>query len=82
MAVIKKQNLHGLEVCDIKSSNISKTIYSGDNKELIIEFKKGGKYGYKPVSQELYTQFLNSSSQGSFFVHGIKNNKDITCSKI
>lgn len=82
MSILKKQLIEGLEVCDIDSSDLKRSIYDESTKELIIEFKKGTKYGYKPVSEMIYQKFLTSSSQGKFFVAAIKNNREIVCSKI
>lgn len=82
MAILNKKIVEGLEVCDIESSDLKRSIYDETTKELIIEFKKGTKYGYKPVSEMIYQKFLSSSSQGKFFVAVIKHDKDIKCSKI
>ena len=65
---IKSEKIEGTKIiCEIESSNLSKTDYDTISKKLIVEFKNGSSYEYENVPHELYTQFRMSESQGSFF---------------
>lgn len=67
MSIIKEE-IKGTKILnEIKSSNIKKTEYDTESKDLIVEFNNGLKYEYKNVPHNLYTQFRNSESQGKFF---------------
>lgn len=67
MAIIKEEIIGTRILNEIKSSNISKTEYNTETKDLIVEFNNGVKYEYKDVPHQLYTQFRISESQGKFF---------------
>ena len=53
--------------CVIDSSNLLKTQYFANNKNLYIFFKRGHVYAYQNVPHEIYEQFEKSDSQGEFF---------------
>jgi hypothetical protein len=54
------------------SSNIDKIGYEQSTQTLEITFRSGGTYRYKPVSRELWDQFINAGSVGKFFHREIK----------
>lgn len=80
--IISKKTIEGIEVAEIESSNISRSYYTPSSNELIIEFKKGGKYAYKPVSVQMYERFLKAESQGKYFLNEIKNNPSVDFNKV
>lgn len=67
MAITREEIIGTRILNEIKSSNISKTEYNTETKDLIVEFNNGVKYEYKDVPHQLYTQFRISESQGKFF---------------
>ena len=67
MGIIKEEIFGTRILNEIKSSNISKTEYNTETKDLIVEFNNGVRYEYKDVPHQLYTQFRISESQGKFF---------------
>jgi hypothetical protein len=60
------------EMTEVKSSLISSIGYDEDQKELTVEFKKGGTYGYRPVPHAVFTAMQEAKSVGSFFLRNIK----------
>ena len=81
--IINKQNIMGIKkeiiegtkiICEIESTNLTKTDYDTISKKLIVEFKNGTLYEYEEVPHQLYTQFRMSQSQGSFFSKNIEKN--------
>lgn len=60
------------EMTEVKSSLIAAVGYDNEKKELTVEFKKGGTYGYKPIPYAVYTAMLEAVSVGSFFLRNIK----------
>ena len=65
---ITKETIKGTNIiCEIESSNISKTDFNTESKKLIVDFKTGAQYEYEDVPHEVYTRFRMSESQGSFF---------------
>jgi plastocyanin len=56
----------------VKSSLIAAVGYDEAQKELTVEFKKGGTYGYKAVPHAVYTAMLEAVSVGSFFLRNVK----------
>ena len=61
------------EMTEVKSSLIAAVGYDEAQKELTVEFKKGGIYSYKPVPHAVYTAMLEAISVGKFFLRNIKN---------
>jgi hypothetical protein len=67
MAIIK-ETISGTKITnEIKSSNIRKTEYDTETKNLIVEFNNGLRYEYNEVPHQVYTKFRMSESQGKFF---------------
>lgn len=65
---ILREEIRGAKIInEIKSSNIKKTEYDTEIKELIVEFNNGSKYQYFDVPHQIYTKFRMSESQGKFF---------------
>jgi aspartokinase-like uncharacterized kinase len=67
MGIIREQ-INGTKIInEIQSSNISKTEFDTETKELVVEFNNGLRYSYENVPHQVYTQFRMSESQGKFF---------------
>ena len=67
MAILREQITGTKIINEIQSSNIKKTEYDTQSKELVVEFNNGLIYSYEDVPHQLYTQFRMSESQGKFF---------------
>lgn len=66
--VIIREQINGTKIInEIQSSNIRKTEFDTETKELVVEFNNGLKYSYENVPHQVYTQFRMSESQGKFF---------------
>ena len=74
MAIIKEEIIGTKIVNEIQSSNIRKTEYDTETKNLLVEFNNGAKYEYQEVPHQVYTQFRMSESQGKFFSTKISKN--------
>lgn len=71
MAILK-ETIDGTKILnEISSSNIVRSEYDVETKQLIIEFKNSTKYKYENVPHEIYTRFRMSESQGKFFTTDI-----------
>ena len=67
MAILREE-IRGTKIInEIQSSNIKKTEFDTESKELIVEFNNGLRYSYENVPHQVYTQFRMSESQGKFF---------------
>jgi hypothetical protein len=67
MAILKEE-IRGTKIInEIQSSNIKKTEFDTESKELVVEFNNGLRYLYEGVPHQIYTQFRTSDSQGKFF---------------
>jgi hypothetical protein len=67
MAILREE-IRGTKIInEIQSSNIRKTEFDTESKELIVEFNNGLRYLYENVPHQVYTQFRMSESQGKFF---------------
>jgi hypothetical protein len=74
MAILKEE-INGTKIInEIQSSNIRRTEFDTDSKELVVEFNNGLRYLYEGVPHQLYTQFRMSESQGKFFSLKIAKN--------
>ena len=62
-----------MDLTPVKSSLITAVGYDEAQKELTVEFKKGGTYSYKLVPHAVYTAMLEAISVGKFFLRNIKN---------
>jgi len=67
MAIIKETYEGTKIINEINSSNLVKSEYDTETKNLIVEFNNGVRYEYQEVPHQLYTQFRISESQGKFF---------------
>lgn len=71
MAILKEE-IKGTKILnEIKSSNIKKTEYDTETKNLVVEFNNGLKYEYEDVPHQTYTKFRMAESQGKFFTTDI-----------
>ena len=67
MAILKEE-IRGTKIInEIQSSNIKKTEFDTESKELVVEFNNGLRYLYEGVPHQIYTQFRTSDSEGKFF---------------
>ena len=72
---ITREEIRGTKIInEIKSSNIKKTEYDTETKNLVIEFNNNLKYEYDEVPHQIYTKFRKSESQGKFFTTEISKN--------
>lgn len=62
----------------VESSNINMVRYNHKTKGLEIWFHNGSIYGYTPVTNEGYQDFINAESLGKYFNNHIRNNENIT----
>jgi aspartokinase-like uncharacterized kinase len=67
MAILNEQISGTKIINEIQSSNIRKTEFDTETKELVVEFNNGLRYSYENVPHQVYTQFRMSESQGKFF---------------
>ena len=69
---IKSETIQGkLILNEYESSNLKSSEYNTQTKELMVEFKKGGKYSYEKVPHDIYTKMRKADSQGSYFSKNI-----------
>ena len=54
------------------SSLIEKFSYDETNQVLHVHFRKGGHYGYSPVTPETFEAFRSAESHGKHFLSNIK----------
>jgi len=72
---IKKEKIEGKVIInEYDSSNLKASQYDTETSELIVEFKKGGKYSYEKVPMSIFTKMRMADSQGSFFAKKISKN--------
>lgn len=72
---IKKEKISGkLILNEYDSTNIKSSQYNTDTQELIVVFKKGGKYSYNKVPIGIFTKMRLAESQGSYFSKNISKN--------
>ena len=66
--LLKKIENHkeNLTECYYDSSNILKSIYHKNTKDLDVVFKRGAVYRYKEVPFKVVTQFQKEESQGKY----------------
>jgi hypothetical protein len=57
----------------ISSSNIVSVGYDEASQTLEVEFRDGAVYQYYNVNQNMYSEFMQSSSKGQFLSYQIKN---------
>ena len=71
MAIKKEKIVGKLILNEYDSSNLKNSEYNTITSELIVEFKKGGKYSYEKVPMKVFTQMRLAESQGSYFSKNI-----------
>jgi len=54
-------------VKDVYSSNLASVGYDAEAQEMIVTFRKGGRYAYPNVTEEQALQLANAPSAGSLF---------------
>lgn len=57
----------------VESSNLASIGYDAAKQILEIEFNHGGIYQYFDVPEEEYEELMSANSNGSYFVHNIKD---------
>ena len=67
MAILREQIVGTKIINEIQSSNIKRTEFDTETKDLVVEFNNGLIYLYENVPHQIYTQFRLSESQGKFF---------------
>ena len=63
----KKDLILGCLQSLINSSNLVKSEYDVESKQMIVEFKNGQRYEYEEVPHKVYAEFRQSESQGKYF---------------
>tara|TARA_R100000697_G_scaffold37588_1_gene49745 strand:- start:633 stop:881 length:249 start_codon:yes stop_codon:yes gene_type:complete len=72
---IKSEKIKGkLIINEYDSTNLKYSEYDTTTQELIMEFKKGGKYSYSDVPLKEFTKMRKAESQGSYFSKNISKN--------
>ena len=72
---IKNEKIEGkLILNEYDSSNLKRSEYNVENNQLVVEFKKGGKYSYEKVPISIFTKMRLAESQGSYFSKNIAKN--------
>ena len=65
---ILKESVKGTRIYnEINSSNLVKSEYDVESKQMIVEFKNGQRYEYEEVPHKVYAEFRQSESQGKYF---------------
>ena len=76
---IKKEKIVGdLILNEYDSTNLKSSEYNTITKDLLVEFKKGGKYTYNKVPISIFTKMRMAESQGSYFAKNIAKNYKYT----
>lgn len=72
---IKSEKISGkLIINEYTSANLKGSEYNTETSELIVEFKKGGRYSYEKVPISIFTKMRMAESQGSYFSKNISKN--------
>ncbi len=66
----------------VQSSNINAIGHDSETNTLVIEFKRGGKYSYNPVTEGGYRALISAPSIGKYFQESIRNNSSIEATKL
>ena len=74
MSITKEKIVGNLIINDYNSSNLKSSEYNTVTNDLVVEFKKGGKYSYEKVPIGIFTKMRLSESQGSYFSKNISKN--------
>ena len=62
-----------VDMIAVESSNLAAIGYDASGGELLVDFKRGGRYAYAGVDRKLFDAFLASDSKGRFFATQIRN---------
>ena len=74
MSITKEKIVGNLIINDYNSSNLKSSEYNTVTNDLVVEFKKGGKYSYEKVPIGIFTKMRLAESQGSYFSKNIAKN--------
>lgn len=67
MAILK-ETVKGTRIYnEINSSNLVKSEYDVESKQMVVEFKNGQRYEYTDVPHKVYAEFRQAESQGKYF---------------
>lgn len=65
---IKRTTIEGTKIiCEIDSTNLTRTEYDTESKKMVVVFKNGISYEYDDVPHNIYAQLRLSESQGKYF---------------
>jgi hypothetical protein len=65
---VKSEKIEGkLIICELDSSNLTKTIYDTEGETLTATFKNGSVYQYEKVPHKTFVKFRMAESQGKYF---------------
>jgi lysyl-tRNA synthetase class 2 len=65
--------MNQIEMKNVHSSQITSIGYDQDLEVLYVEFRNSNVYRYMDVPKEIYEQFMNNDSVGSYFHTHIKD---------
>ena len=69
---ITREEIKGTKILnEIKSSNMVRSEYDTETKQMVVEFTNGARYQYLEVPHNVYTQFRMSEYQGKFLTTNI-----------
>lgn len=71
-----------IKMYEVDSSNIDAIGWDEKTGTLEIKFHSGATYQYFPILKEIWDQFLNSASKGSYFIKQIRNTPGINATKL
>ena len=71
MTLKKETILDNNIITEYNSSNLKQSEYNKENQELIMEFKKRGKYLYYKVPLLIFTKLRTAESSGAYFSKNI-----------
>lgn len=75
-----------IKMYDVHSSNVAKVGWYKDETTqkgvCVIEFVKGARYMYYPVSQEKFGEVFESKAKGKWVQDNLIRNKNVECTKL
>jgi hypothetical protein len=66
-------NNHGVNMIQVRSSNIRAIGYDNDNQELYVEFLNNSHYIYEKVPMMVFERLKNAQSKGKYLNQNIKD---------
>jgi len=80
IAAIKMKNNGDkmIKSSDLNSSFLSKADYNPSEEKLTVFFRKGSKFSYYNVSNDVYEEFIKAEKPSDYFNSKIKNGFSIT----